>query len=62
MKYPRSPYDQEGGLVYFPRMLDKIRLKQSGDLSEDYVNNLGKGFDSQCCGFLGVKEGMRKSR
>jgi hypothetical protein len=27
---PRSPYDVVGGLVYFPRMLDKIRLHARG--------------------------------
>jgi gluconokinase len=52
--FPRSPHDREGGLLYFPRMLDKIRLKQRGELPEDYHANLGKGFDQTCCDFLEV--------
>ena len=51
---PRSAYDQVGGLVYFARMLDKIRLKATGKLSADYHENLGKGFDGRCIRFLGV--------
>ena len=39
---PRSPYDMVGGLVYFPRMFDKIRLHGRGDLPEAYHNNLGR--------------------
>jgi hypothetical protein len=53
--FPRSPYDIEGGLVYFPRMLDKIRLHAAGKLPEDYVPYLSKGFDGRCSRFLGVK-------
>jgi gluconokinase len=51
---PRSAFDQVGGLVYFARMLDKIRLKAEGKLSSDYHENLGKGFDGRCIRFLGV--------
>jgi len=55
MKYPCSAYDKVGGLVYFARMLDKIRLKAAGDLPPAYHSNLGAGlFDMQCCLFLGV--------
>jgi gluconokinase len=52
--FPRSPYDREGGLVYFPRMVEKIRLHQSGELPDDYQANLGAGFDLRCCDFLHV--------
>lgn len=52
--YPRSPYDMEGGLVYFPRMLDKIRLHASGALPVEYVPYLSKGLDGRCSRFLGV--------
>lgn len=52
--YPRSPYDREGGIVYFPRMLDKIRLRREGRLPEDYLANMGGGFDRRCCAFLRV--------
>jgi len=54
MKYPRSPYDKVGGIVYFARMLDKIRLHASGDLPEGYQENLGQGFDKRCASFLCV--------
>jgi hypothetical protein len=52
--FPRSPYDREGGLVYFPRMLDKIRRQHRGELPEDYHANMGAGFDLRCCDFLNV--------
>jgi hypothetical protein len=41
MKVPglRSSYEKVGGIVYFGRMLDKIRLHASGRLPEGY--NLG---------------------
>jgi gluconokinase len=48
----RSPAEKMGGLVYFGRMLDKIRLHARGELPEDYQPNLGKGFDAKCCAFL----------
>jgi hypothetical protein len=48
----RSPAAQVGGLVYFGRMLDKIRVHERGELPADYQANLGKGFDAKCCAFL----------
>lgn len=51
---PRSPYDRESGLVYFPRLVEKIRLQQRGELPVDYKANLGRGFDQRCCEFLNV--------
>ena len=53
-KLPRSPYDSIGDVLYLPRMLDKIRMKQRGELPEDYHANLGKGFDKNLCDFLHV--------
>jgi gluconokinase len=50
----RSPYDKVGGLIYFGRMLDKIRLHAKGALPADYVENLGQAFDKFCVQFLGV--------
>lgn len=51
----RSPYHKVGRLVYFGRMLDKIRLQAAGKLPlADYGANLGKGFDARCCAFLRV--------
>lgn len=61
MKIPglRSPHAKVGGLVYFGRMLDKIRLHAAGKLPPDYVANLGESdwyfYDARCCRFLGVK-------
>jgi hypothetical protein len=48
----RSPSEKIGGLVYFGRMLDKIRVHERGELPDDYQPNLGKGFDAKCCAFL----------
>jgi gluconokinase len=54
----RSPYDKVGRLVYFGRVLDKIRLHAQGKLPPDYVANIGDSkpgmFDTRCCGFLRV--------
>ena len=55
----RTPYAKVGRLIYFGRMLDKIRLHAAGKLPADYVANLGDTqpgvFDTRCCTFLGVK-------
>lgn len=54
----RSPFDQVKGIVYFGRMLDKIRLYASGKLPEGWHAARGpamKGsFDSRCCRFLHI--------
>ena len=50
----RSPSEKTGGLFYFGRMLDKIRLHARGELPSDYHENLGKGFDEKCVKFLRV--------
>jgi len=50
----RSPHEKTRGIVYFARMLDKIRLHSEGRLPEDYQANLGGGFDDFCCRFLGL--------
>jgi gluconokinase len=51
----RSPYAKVARLVYFGRMLDKIRLHAAGKLPVDeYAANLGKGFDARCCSFLRI--------
>ena len=54
-KFPRTPYDAVKGLVYFPRMLDKIRIHAAGELPELYIKHLGTDFDGRCLRFLGVK-------
>lgn len=57
----RSPREEVEGLVYFGRMVDKLRLEQAGKLPADYHENLGKGFDAACCDFLGVSyEALRE--
>ncbi|HWX20597.1 MAG TPA: DUF5069 domain-containing protein [Candidatus Binatia bacterium] len=52
--FPRSAYDQVGGLFYFARMVHKIRLHADGKLPPDYHANLGRGLDGRCCRFLRV--------
>lgn len=63
-KYPtlipglRSPSEQVNGIVYFGRMLDKIRLAAVGKLPEAWSVRRGpqaKGsFDWRCCQFLQI--------
>jgi hypothetical protein len=54
----RSPYDQVKGLVYFGRMLDKMRLAAAGRLPEGWEAARGTAmktsFDSRCCRFLQI--------
>jgi len=54
--YPKSPKEMTKGMMYFPRMLDKIRLHARGELGADYHANLGatKAADGACCNFLRV--------
>lgn len=52
--YPRSAYDQVRGLVYFARLLDKVRLKAGARLPSEYHKNLGTGFDGRCVRFLRI--------
>ena len=52
----RSSYEKMGGIVYFGRMLDKIRLKSQGRLPDG--DNVGTKvwtwFDARCTRFLAV--------
>ena len=54
--YPKSPKEMTRGMMYFPRMLDKIRLHARGELHEDYHKNFGtsRTADNACCHFLRV--------
>jgi hypothetical protein len=54
--YPKSPKEMTNGIIYFPRMLDKIRLHARGELHQDYHKNLGaqRAADGACCNFLRV--------
>src|SRR5438045_3025676 len=57
MNFPKGPNDVAGGMSYFPRMLDKIRLHARGELPEQYHENMGRmrTADAVCCNFLRVK-------
>ncbi|OYW78060.1 MAG: hypothetical protein B7Z37_00905 [Verrucomicrobia bacterium 12-59-8] len=54
----RSCYAKVGRLIYFGRMLDKIRLHAAAKLPADYTAQLGDTqfytLDGRCCRFLGV--------
>lgn len=54
----RSCYAKVGRLIYFGRMLDKIRLHATGQLPAEYQANLGDDIfntlDGRCCCFLGI--------
>lgn len=50
----RSPYEKTCGLVYFGRMLDKIRSIARGELPPEYIEDFEKDFDQKCAMFLGV--------
>jgi hypothetical protein len=62
--YPKSPKEMTGGMMYFPRMLDKIRLHDRGELPEDYHPNLGrpKSADGACTNFLRMNYGVLRQR
>lgn len=54
----RSPFDQINGLVYFGRMIDKIRLAAAGKLPEGWQAARGSAmknsFDWRACQFLKI--------
>ena len=54
-RYPKSPYLKIGGMVYLPRMLDKMRMHLAGELPEDYHGLRGKGMDERACKYLRVE-------
>ncbi len=54
---PCSDYRETKGLIYFARMLDKIRLNAAGQLPPGYfvgVDDDPTVFDARCIRFLGV--------
>lgn len=59
---PRSAYDETNGLVYFARMLDKIRKHARGELREDFHENLGSGMDGRLCAFMRIDYEALKKR
>jgi gluconokinase len=62
--YPKSPKEMTKGMMYFPRMLDKIRLHGRGELGEEYQGSLGrpKTADAACTNFLRVNYGVLTQR
>jgi hypothetical protein len=48
--------------MYFPRLTGKIRLHAGGRLWPELHDNLGKGMDGWCCGFLHVDYDQLKAR
>jgi len=51
-KTPRSPYLKLGGLVFLGRTIDKIRLREAGELRPDFIEMMGKGFDARMMAYL----------
>lgn len=66
MKVPglRSAHDEVGGIVYFGRMLDKLRLKAAGQLPTVYNTGTKEwyDFDSRCTRFLKIKYAALRKR
>lgn len=57
MRTPVSDRVETNGLVYFARMLDKIRLHAAGELPPDYFVGVEEDptlFDARCTRFLGI--------
>ncbi|MEO7724384.1 MAG: DUF5069 domain-containing protein [Chthoniobacterales bacterium] len=56
MQTPCSDYEETKGLIYFARMLDKIRLNADGRLEPGYFLGISDPtfFDARCTRFLGV--------
>lgn len=50
----RSPYEKVGGLVFFGRLLDKIRLKGRGEYPSDGETEVSVAADGRCVRFLRV--------
>lgn len=50
----RSPAAKVGSIIYFGRMIDKIRVHAENRLPAEYQPNLGKGFDANCLTLLRV--------
>ncbi len=66
MKVPglRSDYVKVGGIVFFGRMLDKIRLKAAGRLPDGYFTGTADRthFDARCCRFLRIEYEALRAR
>ena len=65
MRTPFSDHKETKSLVYFARMLDKIRLKARGELPPDYFTGADDDptmFDARCTRFLGVDYNKLRER
>ncbi len=62
--YPTSPNEKTRGMLYFPRMLDKIRRHARGELDAPYHPNFGRidRADGACCSFLRVAHDALRER
>jgi Domain of unknown function (DUF5069) len=62
--FPKSSKDCVGGMMYFGRMLDKIRLHARGELPSEYHANMGKpvSADGVCLNFLRINYDDLKER
>ena len=50
MRYPKSAYVKTRGIVFFARMLDKMRMLLAGELPEAYAAkmNAKNCYNSRC--------------
>lgn len=55
---PISAFRETIGMLYFARMLDKIRKHGQGTLREDFHADLGGVFDRRCVNYSRVNETM----
>jgi len=53
-EFPISARDEIEGIIYLPRLCDKVRKMHAGTLHPDFHGNLGIGMDLWTCQFLGV--------
>jgi gluconokinase len=51
---PISPYIKTHGMLYFARMLDKIRKYAANELREDFHKSIGIALDGRCCAYFRV--------
>lgn len=64
--FPVSDHVKTRGVVYFARMVDKIRLNAEGRLPADFLGHIGvtdvTSFDSRFCRFWGLDYEQVKAR
>lgn len=54
IEVPLSAYTPTLGMLYFARMLDKMRKYAKGSLREDFQAHVGKGLDARICNYLRI--------